>query len=85
LPKKFKLLRRKKRNQYRDISGDEIDLALERERPLAQMPIVESLHQETSEASQAEVYESEIQVPIAKKGGVNRNYEHQLILTNPLG
>jgi hypothetical protein len=55
--------------EYRDISGDEIDLALEQERPLVQMPIVESLHQETVEASQAEVHESEIQVPIAKKRG----------------
>jgi hypothetical protein len=60
LPKKFIVLRRKKRNQYRDISGDEIDLAIEQERPLVQMPIVESLHQETVEASQAEVLETEI-------------------------
>ena len=59
-PKKFIVLRRKKRNQYRDISGDEKDLAIEQERPLVQMPIVESLHQETVEASQAEVLETEI-------------------------
>ena len=32
------------------------------------------LHQETVEASQAEVHESEIQVPIEKKGDVNRNW-----------
>ena len=32
------------------------------------------LHQETVEASQAEVHESEIQVPIEKKGDVHRNW-----------
>jgi hypothetical protein len=73
LSKKLKLLRRKKRNQYRDIRGDEIDLALEQERPLVQMPIAEAPHQETEvrqgETSQAEVHESENQVHIGKKRG----------------
>ena len=85
LPKKFLILRRKKRNQYRDISGDEIDLALEDERPLVQMPIVESLHQETVEASQAEVHESEIQVPIAKKRGRKPKLVAPIDNSNPMG
>jgi hypothetical protein len=77
LPKTIKLLRRKKRNQYRDIRGYEIDLALEQERPLAQIPLAEAPHQETEvcqvEARKAEVHVSENQVPIAKKEGVIRN------------
>ena len=59
--------------EYRDISGDEIDLALEQERPLVQMPIVESLHQETVEASQADRMNRRFKCPSQKKGGVNRN------------
>ena len=59
---KFNLLRRKKRNKYKDISGDEI--ALEQEWPLVQMPITEVPHQDTEvgqvEASQVEVHVSEI-------------------------
>ena len=73
LPKRFKILRRKKRNKYIDISGDEMDLAVEQERPLVQMPIVEVPHQDTEvgqvEASQVEVQDSEIQVPVPKKRG----------------
>ncbi len=42
------------------------------------MPIVEVPHQDTEvgqvEASQVEVHDLEIQVPVAKKRGVNRNY-----------
>ncbi len=55
-------MRRKKRNKYKDISGDEI--ALEQEWPLVQMPITEVPHQDTEvgqvEASQVEVHVSEI-------------------------
>ena len=75
-------MRRKKRNQYRDISGDEIDLALEQKRPLVQMPIVESLHQ----ASQAEVHESEIQAP--KKRGRKPKLPDEaasIDISNPMG
>ncbi len=66
-------LPKKKRIKYIDISEDEIDLAIEQERPLVQMPIVEVPHQDTEvgqvEASKVEVHDSEIQVPVAKKRG----------------
>ena len=82
-------MRRKKRNQYRDISGDEQDLALERERPLVQMPIAESLHQETVDASEVEVNEAENQVPIAKKRGrkpkIVAPIDDENDIPNPLG
>jgi len=55
-----------------------MDLALEQEQSLVQMPIVEVPHQDTEvglvEASQVEVQDSEIQVPVPKNGDVNRNY-----------
>jgi hypothetical protein len=51
------------------------------------MPIVESLHQETSqaEASQIEVHESEIQVPIAKKRGRKPKLVAPIDNSNPMG
>jgi hypothetical protein len=84
LPKKFKILRRKKRNQYIDISGEEIDLAVEQERPLVEIPIDEPPRHET-EVGQVEACQAENQVPIPKKRGRKPKIVTPIDNSNPLG